>query len=37
MKKGSFVLIFPDLTNKSEWIKGKVIEVEHNSFVGRRW
>lgn len=34
MKEGSFVLISPDLTNKPDWVKGKVIEVEHNSFVG---
>jgi len=28
------VLISPELTMKGEWIKGTVIEVEDNPFVG---
>lgn len=34
MKVGDSVLISPDLTHLSEWIEGKVIEVEQNQFVG---
>lgn len=34
MKVGDKVLISPDLTNQSDWVKGKVIEVENNTFVG---
>ena len=34
MKKGDNVLISPELTMKGEWIKGTVIEVEDNPFVG---
>lgn len=34
MKVGDNVLISPDLTHLSEWVEGKVIEVEQNQFVG---
>ena len=34
MEKGDNVMISPDLTNQSGWIKGEVIDVENNSFVG---
>jgi len=34
MKLGDLVLISPDLTLMEKWIKGRVIEVEANSFVG---
>ncbi|MBO4741394.1 MAG: transcriptional regulator [Bacteroidales bacterium] len=34
MKKGDNVMISPDLTNQQDWIGGKVIDVENNSFVG---
>lgn len=34
MKKGDNVMISPDLTNRQDWIGGKVIDVENNSFVG---
>lgn len=34
MKIGDYVLISPDLTQQKDWIKGKIIEVENNSFVG---
>lgn len=34
MKKGDNVLISPNLTNRTGWIDGEVIEVEQNSFVG---
>ncbi len=34
MKKGDNVMISPDLTNRQEWIGGKIIDVENNSFVG---
>jgi len=27
-------MISPDLTQSENWVKGKVIEVEDNSFVG---
>ena len=27
-------MISPDLTNQPDWIRGEVIEVENNSFVG---
>lgn len=31
---GDYVLISPDVTHKSEWISGRVIDVEANPFVG---
>ena len=34
MKVGDNVLISPDLTHQTDWIKGKVIDVEQNQFVG---
>jgi hypothetical protein len=34
MELGDKVLISPELTGGSEWIEGKVIDIEHNSFVG---
>ena len=34
MKVGDKVLISPDLTRLQEWVKGTVIEVESNPFVG---
>lgn len=34
MKVGDDVLISPDLTHKTDWVKGKVIDVEQNQFVG---
>lgn len=34
MALGDYVLISPDLTQQKEWMKGQVIEVENNSFVG---
>lgn len=34
MKTGDNVLISPEVTHKSEWTQGKVIEVEDNPFVG---
>lgn len=34
MKIGDSVLISPDLTHKSDWTEGKVIDVEANPFVG---
>ncbi len=34
MKTGDYVLISPEVTHKSDWIQGKVIDVEDNSFVG---
>ncbi len=34
MKIGDSVEISPDLTKLSDWVSGKVIEVEHNPFVG---
>ncbi|MES5169436.1 transcriptional regulator [Prevotella melaninogenica] len=34
MKVGDNVLISPDLTHQNDWVKGKVIEVEQNQFVG---
>jgi len=34
MKTGDLVLISNDLTNLSDWTKGRVIEVENNPFVG---
>ena len=34
MKVGDNVLISPDLTHKTDWVKGKVIDVEQNQFVG---
>ena len=34
MKTGDSVLISPEVTHKSEWTQGTVIEVEANPFVG---
>ena len=34
MKTGDSVLISPEVTQKSEWIQGTVIDVEDNPFVG---
>ncbi len=34
MKVGDNVLISPQVTHKSDWIEGTVIDVENNSFVG---
>jgi hypothetical protein len=34
MKVGDNVLISPDLTHQTDWVKGKIIDVEQNQFVG---
>lgn len=34
MRTGDIVLISPDLTNFTQWVKGRIIEVENNPFVG---
>ena len=34
MKTGDSVLISPEVTHKSDWTQGTVIEVEDNQFVG---
>ena len=34
MKAGDNVLISPEVTHKSDWPRGTVIEVEANPFVG---
>ena len=34
MKTGDYVLISPDLTGATNWLQGKVIEVENNTFNG---
>lgn len=34
MKVGDKVLISPDLTRLQDWVKGIVIEVENNPFIG---
>ena len=34
MKIGDYVMILPDITSKSVWISGKIIEIENNSFIG---
>ena len=34
MKNGDNVLISPEVTHKSEWTMGTVIDVEQNPFVG---
>lgn len=34
MELGDYVMISPDITLKDVWIRGKVIDVEDNSFVG---
>ena len=34
MKTGDNVLISPEVTHKSDWTQGIVIEVEANPFVG---
>lgn len=34
MSVGDSVLISPQVTHKSDWTAGKVIDIEDNSFVG---
>ena len=34
MKTGDNVMISPDVTHKSDWTQGTVIDVEANPFVG---
>jgi len=34
MKVGDLVQISPDLTMQDNWVNGKVIDIENNSFVG---
>ena len=34
MSVGDSVLISPQVTHKSDWTEGKVIDIENNSFVG---
>jgi hypothetical protein len=34
MKTGDSVLISPEVTHKSDWTQGTVIDVEDNPFVG---
>ena len=34
MALGDYVMISPGLTQYGDWVKGQVIEVEDNSFVG---
>lgn len=34
MKIGDNVLISPDLTHLTDWVEGKIIDVEQNQFVG---
>jgi NOL1/NOP2/fmu family ribosome biogenesis protein len=34
MKQGDNVMISPDLTHLNEWVRGTVIEVKQNPFVG---
>jgi hypothetical protein len=34
IKTGDYVLISPDLTGSANWLEGKVIEVENNTFNG---
>lgn len=34
MAVGEQILISPDLTQSSNWIEGKIIEMEDNPFVG---
>ena len=34
MRTGDIVLISPDLTNFTQWVKERIIEVENNPFVG---
>jgi len=34
MRTGDIVLISPDLTNFTQWVKGRIIEVENDPFVG---
>ena len=34
MALGDDILISPDLTLQKDWVKGKIIEMEDNSFVG---
>jgi hypothetical protein len=31
---GDNVLISPQVTHKSDWTEGKIIDIENNSFVG---
>jgi hypothetical protein len=34
MKLGDYVMISPDLTHLNDWVRGTVIEVKQNPFVG---
>lgn len=34
VKVGDDVMISPEVTNKDDWEKGKVIDVEANPFIG---
>ena len=34
MALGDKVYISPDVTHQSDWVEGKVIDVENNPFVG---
>lgn len=34
MALGDTILISPDLTMQPEWVKGTIIEVDDNSFIG---
>jgi hypothetical protein len=34
MKTGDYVLISPDLTGSTNWLEGKVVEIENNTFNG---
>ena len=34
MALGDRVYISPDVTHQSDWVEGKVIDVENNPFVG---
>lgn len=34
MKVGDIVKISPDLTMENSWVKGEVIDVKDNSFIG---
>lgn len=34
MALGDVLLISPDLTRLPDWIQGRVIEVDNNSFIG---
>ena len=34
MQLGDYVLISPEVTRLNDWIRGKVIDIEANPFVG---